>query len=118
MAFRHTFPILAALTMTAAACSDTYDTTYATYAEAQRDGAIVRGWIPDFVPHNARNIRDVHNLDTNEQTLIFYIEPGAVLEFINGFDATVGDDTSIMNFTVEEGRVAVDRNTGRVTFRR
>jgi hypothetical protein len=51
---------------------------YATYADAERDRAIARGWIPSFVPPSARAIREVHNIDSNRQWLRFELpEPDA-----------------------------------------
>jgi hypothetical protein len=44
---------------------------YATYEEVIRDGAVVRGWIPAFLPHSAEQIREVHNIDTNEAWVFF-----------------------------------------------
>ena len=38
------------------------------------DGAIDRGWIPDFVPTSAFNIFEKHDLDTNEMILKFDID--------------------------------------------
>lgn len=43
--------------------------TYATHADAVADGAVVRGWMPAYVPPSARDIREVHNIDTNQQWL-------------------------------------------------
>lgn len=45
--------------------------TYPTYAEAEQDSAIARGWIPAYIPRSAREIREVHNVDTNRQWLRF-----------------------------------------------
>jgi hypothetical protein len=39
---------------------------YASLDAARADGAIQRGWIPDFVPPSAANIVEKHNIDTNE----------------------------------------------------
>lgn len=61
--------VTAALLLTA--CGDITDERYATYAEARDAGMIERGWMPDFVPTSATDIHDVHDLDTNAQTLIF-----------------------------------------------
>jgi hypothetical protein len=44
---------------------------YASYSEAEADGAVRRGWIPDFVPRSATGFQESHNLDTNEQWLTF-----------------------------------------------
>ena len=45
--------------------------TYATYAEAQKDGMIEKGWIPAFVPETATNLHLAINLDTNNSLLSF-----------------------------------------------
>jgi hypothetical protein len=39
-----------------------FERTYATHADAVADDAIVRGWIPPFVPASAREIREIHDL--------------------------------------------------------
>lgn len=48
------------------ACNETPESTYRTLEEARRAGAIERGWIPESVPAFASNIREKHDLDTNE----------------------------------------------------
>jgi hypothetical protein len=48
------------------------DASYASYADAEADGTVKRGWIPDFVPHSATGIQESHNLDTNEQWMTFH----------------------------------------------
>ena len=47
-------------------CSEQIDETYATYADAERAGAIERGWLPAFVPRSARNLEETHDLDITE----------------------------------------------------
>lgn len=44
---------------------------YATYEEAEKDGATQRGWIPNFVPKSAFQIWETHDLDTNKQWMRF-----------------------------------------------
>ena len=44
---------------------------YQNYEEVIADGAIQRGWIPEFLPVSAVNIFEKHNLDTNESILKF-----------------------------------------------
>ena len=49
---------------------------YAEYLDleaAKKDGAIERGWIPEWTPQSARKLREWHNLDTNLQSLTFFI---------------------------------------------
>lgn len=47
---------------------------YDTHADAVKDGAIQRGWIPTWVPNTTTNIHEAHNLDTNTRALSFTIE--------------------------------------------
>ena len=60
--------LLLALT---AACSEVQESAYASYGEAKQQGAVGRGLVPTCVPHSATNIRETHDLDTNEQWIVF-----------------------------------------------
>lgn len=60
---------------TALAACDTYELAFGSYvmdaaydgmSAVRNDNAIVRGWIPEFLPETARTIRERHSLDTNE----------------------------------------------------
>jgi hypothetical protein len=43
--------------------SDRYEAFYPSLADARKDGAIIRGWIPDeFLPRSSRSIHEVHDL--------------------------------------------------------
>ncbi len=42
------------------------DATYETMGKAREDGAIDRGWVPEYLPDTATNIRERHSQDTNE----------------------------------------------------
>lgn len=64
-------------------CGDLADERYGTWHEAERAGAVERGWVPPFVPTTARNLRSVHNLDLNSQRLTFRLLPGAVQPMID-----------------------------------
>jgi hypothetical protein len=52
--------------------------TYATFADAERDGAVARGWFPAFVPRSATDITEAHNIDTNNQWVRFRAPPDAL----------------------------------------
>ena len=55
---------------------ETYESRYASLEEAIADGAVTRGWIPPFVPRSARDLRERHNIDTNEIWLAFAYQEG------------------------------------------
>ena len=74
------------------ACSDVKEESYASWADAERAGAIERGWVPAFVPPNARGIRDIHDLDTNAQTLEFTIRPSDVQAMVTELRSVSVDD--------------------------
>ncbi|HET7220685.1 MAG TPA: hypothetical protein VFJ02_21680, partial [Vicinamibacterales bacterium] len=64
------------LVLASAACgySDAVTNAYATRAEAERDGAIERGWVPRGLPPSAHDLREAHNLDTNRRWGLFHFE--------------------------------------------
>lgn len=46
-----------------AAChGERRESFYSSLAEAKKDGATDRGWIPDFLPVSSRNIHEVHEI--------------------------------------------------------
>jgi hypothetical protein len=57
------------LAISAAACigplSEDIESHYADAATARRAGALDRGWLPEFIPDDATDISELHNLDTN-----------------------------------------------------
>lgn len=60
------------LTLTLAACSgDVQEAKYSSQIEAAKAGAMDQGWIPRWLPEEASNIREVHNLDSNESLMSF-----------------------------------------------
>lgn len=69
-------PILLALTTLG--CGEQRVVHYASYLDASRDGAVLRGWIPSYVPQSAVEIVEVHDLDTNALLMRFRADPDAV----------------------------------------
>jgi hypothetical protein len=49
-----------------AACTDRKESRYSTVADAEHNGAFERGWLPHVMPRSATNIRELHDVDTNE----------------------------------------------------
>ena len=69
--------LLLLLAATATGCLDTtLDASYPTMAAAVADDAVSRGWVPDWVPTNAIDLREVHDLDSNESALSFNLPAG------------------------------------------
>ena len=46
-------------------CSDERESHYVDVAAVRQAGALDRGWIPDILPTDAVDIREVHDIDTN-----------------------------------------------------
>lgn len=60
----------------AASLSDRHESFYPSLAEAEKDGAITRGWIPDeFLPPSSRSIREVHDLSPSREWCTFEFVP-------------------------------------------
>ncbi len=64
-------PATAALLNLTACMSDVQDAKYSSQIEAAKAGAFDQGWVPRWVPEGAINLRETHNLDTNESLLAF-----------------------------------------------
>jgi hypothetical protein len=70
--------LFASVVLVAAACEqmETFETTYPDAASAIKAGAVGEGkWVPKFLPSSATNIRETHNMDTNELWLSFHFQP-------------------------------------------
>ena len=66
------FIVLLLVTTDVSACFwERPESSYASFAEAQRSGAVEKGWIPTWIPSSATDIREIHDIDTNESMLSF-----------------------------------------------
>ena len=56
----------------AAACApETLDASFGSTQEAIDAGLVEKGWVPAWIPRDATDLREVHNLDTNVSELSF-----------------------------------------------
>lgn len=53
------------------ACSDIFKSHYTDTDEARKDGAFTRGWLPMWIPNDAHDIIEIHDLDTNDVSFSF-----------------------------------------------
>lgn len=79
------------LFVTSVACSERMESAYPALADARRDGAITRGWLPTFLPEGSRNIREIHIWDTNQSWATFEFSAGDVTPL----RAALGDPVSV-----------------------
>ena len=61
-------------------CSDRKEVRYETFAQAKKDRAFERGWLPRMMPSNVSGVRELHDVDTNEGWGLFSFNA-------NGFDS-------------------------------
>ena len=47
-------------------CSDRRESAFASMKEARSTGAVARGWVPNDLPESATDLREAHDVDTNE----------------------------------------------------
>lgn len=55
---------------------------YADYSAARVDHGLENGWLPRRMPVSARNIEEVHNVDSGEIWIRFSYDEGGLKEFI------------------------------------
>jgi hypothetical protein len=55
--------------------SDTVTNAYATKGEAERAGAVERGWVPRGLPASTRELREAHSIDTGQVWGLFSFAP-------------------------------------------
>jgi hypothetical protein len=55
--------------------SDRHESFYASLADADKDGAITRGWIPTFLPQSSRAIHELHDLSPSREWCAFEFRP-------------------------------------------
>ncbi len=55
--------------------SDRRESSYTSLADAKKDGAIDRGWIPDFLPESSRAIHEVHDMSPSTTWCAFEFLP-------------------------------------------
>jgi len=55
--------------------NDRRESFYASLADAKKDGAIDRGWIPDFLPESSHSIHEVHDISPSTTWCAFDFLP-------------------------------------------
>jgi hypothetical protein len=77
MTKRRTLTLAAIIGVMLTGCRDVDVVTgaYESLAEAQRAGAIERGWMPPGLPNGAHDIREAHDLDRHRLWGLFNFQP-------------------------------------------
>jgi hypothetical protein len=50
----------------AGGCSERQESFFANMKDATASGAVARGWIPGDLPNSVTDVRELHDVDTNE----------------------------------------------------
>ena len=116
-------------------CSDVTVEQYQNWHDASDAGAIVRGWVPAFVPSTATNIQSTENIDTNAQTLEFTVKVSEIGSMVASLPRANGEDKSEATSVTKDlglgpktevyiicaeplnGALFADRETGKVVYR-
>ncbi|WP_439448413.1 hypothetical protein [Stenotrophomonas sp. ATs4] len=93
---RSAFP-LAACTLLSA-CGLVMDSSFDTLREALDSDMVNKGWIPDWVPHEATALREVHDLDSNTSALAFTKPPALPLQLPADCRATTFNNSDPVAF--------------------
>jgi hypothetical protein len=75
LARRALFVAIPPVMLTCIACGERAESVYPTLADAKRDGAIARGWLPNVLPDGSRNIREIHSIDDPRSWSTFEFSP-------------------------------------------
>ena len=65
--------VIILLTLVALACKEDFESRYATFSDVQRAGVGSRTWLPRWLPENATDIRERHNIDSNATLVAFTV---------------------------------------------
>lgn len=80
------------------ACGLVMDSSFDTLCEALDADMVNKGWIPDWVPHKATDLREVHDLDSNTSALAFTKPPAIPLQLPADCQATTFNDSDPVAF--------------------
>jgi hypothetical protein len=75
---------------------DVVEDVYPDYDAANADGALVRGWLPSWLPKSAMNIASRQDLDTNEYSFVFTIPLKEHLKLPDNCRAVANPPTPIL----------------------
>ena len=75
-------------------CSESYESRYASYGEAEQRGAIKNGWIPENIPKTAVDIVKKHNVE-RRSTIISFAYTGRFRDML-GDDCELADKKNLI----------------------
>ncbi len=83
---------------TLVAChGDRRESFYPSLADAEKAGAIDRGWVPDFLPMSSHSIHEVHDPSPSTTWCAFEFPPGEPRSFRKHLDSAEAPAASIVH---------------------
>jgi hypothetical protein len=74
-------PVVVSVSVLLGCSGDRRESFYPVLADANKDGAITRGWIPDFLPDSSRSIHELHELSPSTEWCSFEFVPSDSQDF-------------------------------------
>jgi len=68
------------IAITANSCNERPEVSYPDRTAAEAAGAVSRGWIPEWIPKSARQIHEMHDVDTNTSILAFRFDGNEAID--------------------------------------
>lgn len=85
--------VLLAAGLVACRNPDVVSSSHDSMGDAVASGIVRQGWVPDWLPEHARQIREIHDLDTNEWAVSFAYASERGLAVPDGCMQTKGLET-------------------------
>lgn len=83
--------MIATLVISSVSCNETFESSYSSFEEARKADA-GHGWLPSFLPADARDIHEVHDMDLNEVWGTFTTAEDARMPFCKNATRVVSVD--------------------------
>lgn len=90
---RGAFILLVAAGLVSCRNPDVVSSSHDSMGDAVASGIVRQGWVPDWLPEHARQIREIHDLDTNEWAVSFAYASERGLAVPDGCMQTKGLET-------------------------
>lgn len=84
------------LALSCLSCYERGERYFRDLSEARAAGAVERGWVPGLLPKSAFQIRERHDLDTNEVWGAFRFNPSESATFLSHLSALPSDITPVV----------------------
>ena len=95
--------LIIAYLFTVVGCSERIESFYETFDDAEKSGAVEKGWIPSVLPKSSVTIKEIHDLDSNNVWLCFEIKNIEDNDFLRSIEKVSSED--IKNYLPRDPKV-------------